>query len=114
MIRGVIAVISAIVCTLLTPPGVPGQGLDLKTPAPQRLRDRFGGSYTYRPPAPQAPGFLAPLSKESDSSRAGIAGWTASNTPVGARAATDLGSAGWLGFGFATEWGGSAAPRERH
>ena len=51
-------------------------------------------------------GFVTPLSKQTDTARAGVAGWTAANVPAGARGATDPDNSGWLGFGLAVEWGG--------
>ena len=63
-----------------------------------------------RPVTPSARGFVAPLTKRSDSSQAGIAGWTLPDVPVGSRAAADPERAGWFGFGFAVE---SGAPARR-
>ena len=61
-----------------------------------------------RTPVPGIPGFVAPLSKQTETGQAGIAGWTAPNLPVGSRGAADPDNPGWLGFGFAAQWGGSA------
>jgi hypothetical protein len=60
------------------------------------------------------PTFLTPLSKETEGGRAGVAGWTAPNTAVGSRAAADPDNTAWLSFGFAMEWGGSAAASKRN
>ena len=114
MTRRAIVALSAIGCMLLTPGGVSAQPLDLKTPAPQRPRERFGGIYQDRPPVRYGPSFFAPLSKETESGRAGVAGWTAPNAAVGSRAAADPDNAGWLGFGFAMEWGSPATPKGRN
>jgi hypothetical protein len=64
--------------------------------------------YPSRPAVPDAVGFVAPLSKETATGRVGIAAWTAANVPAGARGAADPDTPGWLGFGFATQWGGPA------
>lgn len=123
MTRRALVALSALGCMLLMPPGAFAQGLDLKAPASQRLRERepHGWSrrsesdlYPSRPPVPYAPGFLAPLSKDTESGRAGVAGWTAPNTAGGSRGAADPDNAGWLGFGFALEWGGSPKSRGRN
>ncbi len=114
MTKRAIVALSAIGCMLLTPFCVSAQPLDLKTPAPQSPRERFSGLYSDRPPMPYGPSFFAPLSKETEGGRAGVAGWTVPNTAVGSRAAADPDNAGWLGFGYAMEWGGSATPRKRN
>ncbi len=113
MTKRAIVAISALVCTLLTPLAIPAQSLEIKTPTPQRLRERepHGGSRTT---ASGLPGFVAPLSKETASGRAGVAGWTAPNPPVGSRAAADPDNTGWLSFGFALEWGSSRQPKGRN
>ena len=99
---------------LLTPLGGSAQPLELKASAPQGQRERFRGVYSERPPVSYGPTFLAPLSKQTEGGRAGVAGWTAPNTAVGSRAAADPDNTGWLGFGFAMEWGGSTAPGKRN
>jgi len=109
MTKQAIVAISVLGCMLLTPLAIPAQSLDLKTPAPQRSRERepHGGSRTT---ASDLPGFVAPLSKETASGRAGVAGWTAPNPPVGSRAAAAPDNTGWLSFGVALEWGSSRQP----
>lgn len=114
MTRRAIATVSAIGYMLLTPLGVSAQPLDLKASAPSGPRERFSGISPERPPMPYGPTFLAPLSKKTEGGRAGIADWTGPNTAVGSRAVIDPDNTGWLGFGFAMEWGGSAAPRKRN
>ena len=107
-------VLSAIGCMLLTPLGVSAQPLDIKAPAPQSPRERLRAPYPDRPTVSYGPSFLAPLSKETEGGRTGVAGWTAPNTAVGSRAATQPDNAGWLGLGFAMEWGGPATSRKRN
>jgi hypothetical protein len=64
-----------------------------------------------RPATPRVRGFVAPLTKTTRTGEAGIAGWTAPNVPSGSRGAGDPDNSGWLGFGFAGEWG--RPPRDR-
>jgi hypothetical protein len=56
-------------------------------------------------PTPQSFAYLPPLSKATETSRWGVAGWTAPNARGGSRGPEDPARAGWLGFGFAAEWG---------
>ncbi len=92
--------------------GVHAQPLDLKAPPP--ARERIAPAvperdlYPQRPSVPHRPNFFGPFSKKADSGRAGIAGFTAPNSPVGSRAAGDHDNVGWPGVGFAVEWGGSS------
>ena len=64
------------------------------------------------PPVPHTPGFLSPLTRTTKNGRAGVAGWTAPNPPVGARGAADSESSAVFGFGMAAEWGRSIPPRD--
>lgn len=114
MTRRAVATVSAIGYMLLTPLCVSAQPLDLKASAPSGLRERFSGLDSERPPMPYGPTFVTPLSKETEGGRAGVAEWIGRNTAVGSRAVADPDNTGWLGFGFAMEWGGSAAPRKRN
>ena len=57
-----------------------------------------------QPPVPHRPGFIEDLSKETPNGRMGVAGWTAPNSPNGARGAADPERSGVFGGGFATEW----------
>jgi hypothetical protein len=90
-------------------PGVCAQSLDLKTTRPPRERvapplpDR--DLYPQRPSLPDAPHFVGPLSRETETGRAGVAGFTASNPAVGSRVAGDHDTPGWPGVGFVVEWG---------
>ena len=67
--------------------------------------------YPQRSPAAQDPHFVGPLSKETSNGRLGVAGWTSQPVPTGSRVATDPDNSGWLGAGFAMEWG--RAPKHR-
>ena len=94
---------------MLSPLSVFAQSLNLKTAPPPRERvapsvpDR--DLYPQRPALPDRPNFIAPLSKDTKSGRAGVAGWSAPNPPVGSRVAGDHDNPGWPGVGFAIEWG---------
>lgn len=109
MTRRVIVVFCAIGCMLLMPLCAFAQQVDLETPPRERSQPRplERDLYPHQLPVPNAPVFLAPLSKMTKTGRAGVAGWTTPNTAVGPRRAGDPDSAGWFGFGFAAEWGGS-------
>lgn len=115
MTRRAIITILALSCMLLilSPLPISAQGLELKTPAPQRPRERepHGAS---QPTGSDHVGFVAPLSRETASGRAGVAGWTSPNTRVGSRAAADPNNPGLLSFGFALEWGSSRQPKGRN
>ena len=110
----VIVALSVIGCLLLTPLAAFAQPLDLKMPGREPRSGRFDDLYPHRPPVPYAPAFLGPLSKDMGASRAGIAVWTVPNPAVGSRATADPENTGWLGFGFALEWGGSARPKAQN
>ena len=91
--------------------GAPAQALDLKATPP--ARERIAPAvperdlYPQRPSVPHRPSFFGALSKKTDSGRAGVAGFTAPNSPVGSRVAGDHDNVGWPGVGFAVEWGGA-------
>jgi hypothetical protein len=57
-----------------------------------------------QPVVPHRPGFIENLSKQTGNGRAGAAGWTAPNSPTGARGAADPERSGVFGGGFAAEW----------
>ena len=94
---------------MLSPLSVAAQSMNLKTAPPPRERvapsvpDR--DLYPQRPALPDRPNFIAPLSKDTKSGRAGVAGWSAPNAPVGSRVGGDHDNPGWPGVGFAIEWG---------
>lgn len=63
--------------------------------------------YPQRPSLPDRPHFFGPLSRETGTGRAGIAGFSVPNAPVGSRLAGQPDNPGWAGVGFAIEWGRS-------
>jgi len=98
---------------LASPLPAHGQGMEMKSPPGDRQRGRDlprpldRDLDPQRPHVPHAPGFIEPLTRPTETGRAGMAGWIAPSTPTGSRAASPPeGSSGWLGFGFAIEWGG--------
>ena len=106
--RSIVALLVA--APLLTLPLSAGaQSMDLKTTPPSRERvapaipDR--DLRPQRPALPDRPHFIGPLSKETRSGRAGVAGGSAPNPPVGSRVGGDHDNPGWPGVGFAIEWG---------
>jgi len=94
---------------MMLPLPVAAQSMDLKAPPPPRERlapavpDR--DLKPQRPALPDRPNFIAPLSKATKSGRAGVAGWSAPNPPVGSSVGGDHANPGWPGIGFAIEWG---------
>jgi len=58
-----------------------------------------------RPDVPETRGFIAPLTTQTPTGQAGIAGFTVPNPSVGSRATAEPENSGWLGVGFAVEWG---------
>jgi len=88
------------------------QPLDLKATPPPRERVAPAvperDLYPQRPSLPHQPRFFERLSKKTETGRAGVAGFTAPNRPVGSRMAGDHDNPGWPGAGFAVEWGGSS------
>ena len=108
--RSIVALLVTAPLTLL-PLTVAAQSMDLKaTPAP---RERVAPAVPerdlqpQRPALPGRPNFIAPLSKETRSGRAGVAGFSAPNPPVGSRMGGDHDNPGWPGVGFAIERGRS-------
>ena len=91
------------------PPSARAQALDLKATPP--ARERVAPSvperdlYPQRPSLPTRPHFFGPLSRDTKTGRAGVAGFTVPNAPVGSRVASDPDNPGWAGLGFAIEWG---------
>ena len=95
---------------LLAVTGATAQQLDLQAPKPEPPRERRpvmpdAERYPDRPPVPYRPGFIEPLTKDTDGGRMGAAGWTSPNAPTGSRVSSDPDKNGWLGFGFAIETG---------
>ena len=106
--RSIVALLVAAPMMIL-PLSVPAQPLNLKAPSPPRERVEPAvperDVQPQRPALPDRPNFIAPLSKETKSGRAGVAGWSAVNPPVGSRVGGDHDNPGWPGIGFAIEWG---------
>lgn len=111
LIRSIVAPLVVAGPLLILAPGAPAQPLDLKAAPPPRERIAPGvperDLYPQRPSVPHRPNFFRPLSRKTETGRAGVAGFTAPNSPVGSRAAGDHDNPGWPGVGFAIEWGGS-------
>ncbi|HZP37287.1 MAG TPA: hypothetical protein VFE48_12465 [Methylomirabilota bacterium] len=99
----------------LAPVAASAQPLTLKTsPAPGPVPgDRVAPAvpdrdlYPQRPSLPQTPHFIGPLSRDSATGRAGVAGYTAANPAVGSRVAGDHDNPGWPSIGVVFEWGRS-------
>jgi len=113
MTRSVIVSLCGMASLLLTSLGASAQSRGLEMFPRDRQNDQSGRPgppvrdlYPARPAVPDAPGFVGPLSKETATGRAGVAGWAAPNVPAGSRGAADPDNPGWLGFGFAAQWGG--------
>jgi hypothetical protein len=114
MTRSVIGSLCVMASLLWTPSGASPQSRGLEMFPRDRLNEQSGWPgppvrelYPARPAVPDEPAFIAPLSKETATGRAGIAGWAAPNVPAGSRGAADPDNPGWLGFGFAWQWGAS-------
>lgn len=107
--QSIVALLVAAPLMTLLPLSLAAQSMDLKTtPAP---RERVAPAvperdlYPQRPALPNRPNFIGPLSRDTKTGRAGVAGYSAPNPPVGSRVGGDHGNPGWPGVGFAIEWG---------
>ena len=114
MTKSVAVSLYAVASLLLAPLGALAQPRSLEI-VPDSARPNDQGArpgppvrelYPSRPAVPDAVGFVAPLSSETATGRVGIAGWAVPNVPTGSRGAADPDNPGWLGFGFAAQWGG--------
>lgn len=102
---------------------VAAQQVDLKKPAPPPVRIERepqvippGLSSERRPieadnyakggRVPHEPAFVRGLSTRTATGRAGIAGWTAPNTPVGGGVVGWSEVSGWFAIGFSVTWDG--------
>jgi hypothetical protein len=87
------------------------QSMELKSPPPagERVAPAVPERdlYPQRPSLPDRPHFFRPLSRDTGTGRAGIAGFSVPNAPVGSRVASQPDNPGWAGAGFAIEWGRS-------
>jgi len=63
------------------------------------------------------PAFIEPLASKYETSkgsgRAGLSGWTAPNTPVGAPVGGWRDVSGWFALGFSITWDGPPGPKAR-
>lgn len=79
----------------------------------QATRPSDADFYREAPRVRHDPAFVRPLSSRTETptgtGRAGVAGWTAPNPPVGS-AQVFRESSGWLSLGWAVEWGGPPPP----
>ena len=101
------------------------QQVDITVPAPDRGREPViippgdhgqatrpsdADYYANPPKVRHDPAFVGPLSRKFETStttgRAGVAGWTSPNTPVGPAQTGWRDVDGWFAFGFSIEWGG--------
>jgi hypothetical protein len=107
--RSIVALLVIAGWLTIVPLSVRAQSMDLKTAPP--AKDRVAPSvperdlYPQRPSLPDRPSFVAPLSKDTRTGRAGVAGFSAPNPPVGSRVAGDRENPGWPSVGFSIEWG---------
>lgn len=81
----------------------------------ERTKPREHDMYPDGPRVEHDPGFIEGLSSEYETGttrgRAGVAGWTSPNMPVGASVASGYRDVtGWFGLGFSVTWG--APPRQ--
>lgn len=59
---------------------------------------------------PHEPAFIRGLSSKTATGRAGIAGWTSPNTPVGGAVLGGSELNGWFAIGFSVTWDGPPPP----
>jgi hypothetical protein len=107
--HGLVILLVVVGSLAIVSPSVRAQSLDLKTTPPKErvapaVPDR--DLYPQRPSLPPRPSFFGPLSKSTRTGRAGVAGFSSPNPPVGSRGAGEPEMPGWPGVGFAIEWGG--------
>lgn len=107
--RSIMALLVIAGTLTIAPLSVNAQSMDLKTTPPPKERIAPAvperDLYPQRPSLPDRPNFVGPLSKDTRSGRAGVAGFSAPNPPVGSRMAGDPDNPGWPSLGFAIEWG---------
>lgn len=119
------AIAFALVVLVATP--VAAQQVDIQKPAPPPVRIERepevippGLSNERRPieadnyakggRVPHEPAFIRGLSTRTATGRAGIAGWTAPNTPVGGGVVGWNEVSGWFAIGFSVTWDGPPPP----
>lgn len=95
-----------------TPPAIIPPGLHYETTRPSDADHYPQGTRVEHDPA-----FIGPLSGERRSTtergRAGLSGWTAPNTPVGAAVTGHREVTGWFALGFTITWDGPSPPAKR-
>lgn len=118
------AVAFALALLVATP--VAAQQVDIEKPAPppariereprvippglsKERRPIEADNYAKGGRVPHEPAFIRGLSSRTATGRAGIAGWTAPNTPVGGGLVGWNEVNGWFAFGIAVTWGGPPA-----
>ena len=100
---------------LLLAPAAPAEPLKLDappaiSPRPTPVLPR-PDSAVQQIPTPDGPVFVPGLSRATRSGRMGLAAWSAPGRAVGQRGPGDPDQVGWVGAGFAVEWGGSPVTR---
>ena len=101
----------------VSPPAL-AQGVVITAPPPQRerfvvppgdhrqaTRPSDANYYSRTPGVRHDPTFLRPLSRRTETGRAGAAGWTSPASPVGT-SQLDREVTGWFAAGVAVQWGG--------
>ncbi|HEY7037718.1 MAG TPA: hypothetical protein VID28_02650 [Methylomirabilota bacterium] len=107
--RSMVALLAFGAALIVGPVSLHAQSMELKSTPP--ARERVAPSvperdlYPQRPSLPQRPHFFGPLSRDTKTGRAGVAGFSVPNAAVGARVAAQPDNPGWAGLGFAVEWG---------
>ena len=82
-------------------------GIIPPTTEPARSRPEDADYYPESSSVIQEPAFFEALSKETETGRFGLAGWSSPNSPVGADYSEIN---GWLTFGFAFTWASPPVP----
>jgi hypothetical protein len=81
----------------------------------ENARPSDSGYYAHPPRVRHDPAYIRPLSVRTQTptatGRAGVAGWTAPNTPAGPPQAGWNEVNGWFALGLAVEWGGPPPKR---
>jgi hypothetical protein len=122
-------VLAGLALALIASPAT-AQQVDVQVAPPDRAREPIvvppgdqydatrpsdGDDYPRGPRVRYDPAFIRPLSAKrqtpTGSGRAGIAGWTSPNTPVGPQQAGWNDVTGYFALGFAVEWGGPPPAR---
>ena len=76
----------------------------------QRTPDADFYSTYGAPTLPYDPAFIAPFTKETETGRMGLAGWTSPFGVVTFEGVDNTRQPGFLSFGFAISWGGARKP----